>query len=154
MTTTNANPVSPVLTGSTGLDLGPCDLCVRVARKSYDDVTALSDVTLDVPRGSVVGLIGRNGAGKTTLMKAILGATLLDRGTIELFGQDVAALSRTALAQLREHVAYVSATIAYPTGMRTTNVATMYQLAYPRLDLREFERLCSATGRDAPRRKV
>ena len=154
MTTTNANPVSPVLTNSVGSDLGPCDLRVRGARKAYDDVTALSDVTLDVPRGSVVGLIGRNGAGKTTLMKAILGATLLDGGSIELFGQDVDALSSTELAHLRERVAYVSATIAYPAGMRTTNVATMYQLAYPSFDLREYERLCSVMGLDAPNRKV
>ena len=39
----------------------------------YGHITALKDVSLEVPQGSVVSLIGANGAGKTTTMKTIMG---------------------------------------------------------------------------------
>lgn len=132
---------------------GPSDLRVRNLSKSYGDFS-LRDVSMAVPQGMIVGLIGRNGAGKTTLMKCILGATLPDAGDIELFGQDIATLSDAELAHLRERVCHVSATIAYPQAMTTRDVAQLYQLSYPRFDQQEFERLCAAMGLDAPRRKV
>ena len=69
------------------LDLqgAPCDLRVVDVQKHYDGFR-LGPVSLDIPRDSVVGLIGQNGAGKTTLMKGILGTIHLDGGNIELFG--------------------------------------------------------------------
>ena len=42
-------------------------------RKSYQGKAALNGVSLDLPRGEIIGLFGENGAGKTTLMKAVLG---------------------------------------------------------------------------------
>ena len=41
--------------------------------KKYRDKEALSDVSLTIPQGQIVGLLGENGAGKTTMMKCILG---------------------------------------------------------------------------------
>ena len=55
---------------------------------------ALRGVTLRVPRGAVVGLIGENGAGKSTLIKSILGLVRPDAGSVSVFGKPVAALSR------------------------------------------------------------
>ena len=52
---------------------------------------ALRDVTLDVPRGTSLGVIGRNGAGKSTLFKLLSGITAPTRGRIVLNGR-VAAL--------------------------------------------------------------
>jgi ABC-2 type transport system ATP-binding protein len=60
------------------------------AAKRYGDVQALVDASLDVRSGELVGLLGPNGAGKTTLIKAIAGRTILDRGTIALFGRPIA----------------------------------------------------------------
>ena len=114
-------------------DLGTCDLHVADVTKHYGDFS-LAGVTLDVPRGSIVGLVGRNGAGKTTLMKIILGATLADAGHVELFGKDCATLDDAELAHLRERVGYVGATIAYPAGMRVRDVVRMYELSYPAFD--------------------
>lgn len=48
----------------------------------------LDHLTLHVPAGSIVGLIGENGAGKTTLMDLILNAVPRDGGNISIFGQD------------------------------------------------------------------
>ena len=51
----------------------------------------LRDVALEVPSGSMCGLIGRNGAGKTTLMRTIMGALKATRGRIEFDNTDLGA---------------------------------------------------------------
>lgn len=43
--------------------------------KKYADFTAVSDVTMHIPKGKVYGLLGPNGAGKSTIMKMFLGLT-------------------------------------------------------------------------------
>lgn len=54
--------------------------------KRYDGFT-LDNVSLAVPRGSIMGFVGQNGAGKTTTIRAILGINRPDSGSIKLFGQ-------------------------------------------------------------------
>jgi branched-chain amino acid transport system ATP-binding protein len=49
----------------------------------------LQGVTVDVPRGSIVALLGRNGAGKTTTLKSVLGLTPPRRGKVILDGQEI-----------------------------------------------------------------
>ena len=51
----------------------------------------LRGVGLEVPKGSMCGLIGRNGAGKTTLMRAVMGALKAGQGNIELDDNDITA---------------------------------------------------------------
>lgn len=53
--------------------------------KSFKNHYALNKVSINVPKGSIYGLIGKNGAGKTTLMKIITGLSYQNSGTIELF---------------------------------------------------------------------
>jgi branched-chain amino acid transport system permease protein len=62
---------------------------VERARKAYDGLVAVNDVTLNVQPGHIHGLIGPNGAGKTTLFNAISGFIPLDFGIISLFGERV-----------------------------------------------------------------
>src|SRR5262245_13752130 len=54
--------------------------------RNYPEHEALKDVTLRVPRGSRVGLIGRNGAGKTTLLKLITSNYQPTSGTVVVKG--------------------------------------------------------------------
>src|ERR1700759_276778 len=56
--------------------------------KTYPGVQALSNVTLAVAPGEVVGLIGENGAGKSTLMRILGGVTAPPSGTIKVHGQE------------------------------------------------------------------
>lgn len=56
--------------------------------KKYGDTEALTDVSLTVRPGEIIGLFGENGAGKTTLMKSILGIQSY-RGTIHLDGEPI-----------------------------------------------------------------
>jgi ABC-2 type transport system ATP-binding protein len=57
--------------------------------KRFGDVRAVSDLSLDVPRGSLIGFLGPNGAGKTTTMRAVVGMVKLDGGTITWDGSPV-----------------------------------------------------------------
>ncbi len=57
-----------------------------------DAKRALNDLTLSVPDGDFIAIIGANGAGKSTLFNAICGDFLTDSGTIELDGQDITLL--------------------------------------------------------------
>jgi ABC-2 type transport system ATP-binding protein len=56
--------------------------------KRFDDTTALADVSFTLPRGSVVGLIGRNGAGKSTAIRCLLGIESPSSGQVRVFGED------------------------------------------------------------------
>ena len=67
---------------------------------AINSVQILRGVSLELPTGSMTGLIGRNGAGKTTLMKSVMGILKASQGTIDWDGKDLRALhthSRTSL---------------------------------------------------------
>jgi ABC-2 type transport system ATP-binding protein len=66
-------------------------LQARGLGKSYRRRWALSDCTLDIPEGRVVGLVGPNGAGKTTLLNLAVGMLTPTSGTIEVLGGRPAA---------------------------------------------------------------
>jgi len=60
------------------------DLTIR-----YDDLVAVHSVSLDVPAGSVLGLVGPNGAGKTSMIRALAGVLVPDEGELSIDGIDV-----------------------------------------------------------------
>lgn len=69
-------------------------------RVSYGPVEALKDVSLKVPEGGIVALLGGNGAGKTTTLRAISGLLRLTAGTITFDGQRIDAMSPTRIVRL------------------------------------------------------
>jgi NitT/TauT family transport system ATP-binding protein len=80
----------------TDLSIGPtADAAVDHAvvaskvSKSYGEVEALRDLSLDFPRGQLTSLLGPSGCGKTTLLKIIAGLLTPDSGTIEVNGKTV-----------------------------------------------------------------
>jgi ABC-2 type transport system ATP-binding protein len=54
--------------------------------KTFASVTAVDDLSLTVPQGSIYGFIGPNGSGKTTTLRMIVNIFYPDRGEIRLFG--------------------------------------------------------------------
>jgi ABC-2 type transport system ATP-binding protein len=60
----------------------------RGVTKTFGHVTAVNDLSLTVPQGSVYGFIGPNGSGKTTTMRMIVNIFYPDQGTIRVFEQD------------------------------------------------------------------
>ena len=75
-------------------------LRVEGLRKRYGFTVVLRGATLAVPRGSVVGLLGKNGAGKTTLLKCALGLARPDAGSATLLGEPAGSLSAEAKARI------------------------------------------------------
>jgi branched-chain amino acid transport system ATP-binding protein len=71
------------------------DLTVR-----FGGLTAVSDLSLDVPSGSLLGLIGPNGAGKTTVFNAITGVYPLASGDLLFDGHSIAGLAPHRIARL------------------------------------------------------
>ena len=67
-------------------------LSVISIAKSYDKKAVLTDVSLGVDRGEVVGLLGPNGAGKTTCFYSVMGLVKPDSGRILLDGEDITGL--------------------------------------------------------------
>ena len=55
----------------------------------YGDVTAVDDMTLDIPSGCMVGLIGPDGVGKSTVLALISGVRKLQSGSVEVLGVDI-----------------------------------------------------------------
>jgi branched-chain amino acid transport system ATP-binding protein len=68
-------------------------LRVENISKTFGGLKALTDVSMTVKQGEVVGLIGPNGAGKSTLFEVISGNMRPNAGRISLFGQDVTTIS-------------------------------------------------------------
>lgn len=66
---------------------------------AYGKVEVLHGISLDVPKGKVVTLIGSNGAGKTTTMRAISGMLKPKQGTVTLHGKDVTGLDSHKIAR-------------------------------------------------------
>ena len=56
--------------------------------KNYGKICALNQMSLEVPEGTIYGLVGPNGAGKTTLIKALVGSLLPDSGFVKVLGLD------------------------------------------------------------------
>ena len=71
--------------------------------RTYGPKTAVSDLTLAIPRGELFALLGPNGPGKTTSIKMLVGLLHPSRGTIRICGHDVVTDPRAA----HLHVGYV-----------------------------------------------
>jgi ABC-type branched-subunit amino acid transport system ATPase component len=74
-------------------------LKVNNLKKSFGGVQALKDVSLELARGEIVGLIGPNGSGKSTLVNTICGLYRPDGGSVLLEGVDVTAQAPPAMAR-------------------------------------------------------
>ena len=61
--------------------------------KSFDGVSVLNDISLEVQDGEIVSILGPSGCGKTTLLNLILGITDTDEGTIYYQEEDITKLS-------------------------------------------------------------
>ena len=70
-------------------------------RFSYGDLKVLQGLTLEVPRGKVVAILGASGSGKSTLLKIIGGQLAPSGGAVRVFGKDVHALGSDELYKLR-----------------------------------------------------
>jgi branched-chain amino acid transport system ATP-binding protein len=75
-------------------------LMVESVCKRFGGVVANDNVTLSVPRGRIIGLIGPNGSGKTTLFNSIVGYHPIDKGSIRFEGRELSGMRVPEIARL------------------------------------------------------
>ncbi len=75
-------------------------LSVRDMHTYYDDSYVLQGLSLEVPRGQIVAILGRNGMGKTTLIRSIFGLTPPRQGRVDCLGQSLIGLPPYRIAQM------------------------------------------------------
>jgi ABC-2 type transport system ATP-binding protein len=75
---------------------------LRGVSKSFGTFRAVSALDLEIPRGSIYGLLGPNGSGKTTSIRMIMGILGPDEGTVTLFGDDPGETRRRRVGYLPE----------------------------------------------------
>ena len=116
--------------------------------RRFGSKTAVNNVSLYVPRGSVFGLVGENGAGKTTLIKHLLGLLAAQVGQVRVFGLDPVAEPKAVLGR----IGYLSEQPDLPGWMRVDELLRYTRAFYPRWDVAYAEGLREQFGLDAAAR--
>lgn len=101
--------------------------------KSYSGFK-LDNVSLTLPKGYVMGLIGENGAGKTTMIKAMQGVVKLDAGKISILGSSDISKDRA----LKEKIGVVMDECDFPEEMTVVDINRMMAWIYRTWDKRRF----------------
>ena len=88
---------------------------------------ALSEVSMTLPRGSIMGFIGENGAGKTTTIKLILNMLHRDSGSVRILGKDNIKEEKA----VKEHLGVVLGDLNLPETMNGLKINSMMSGIYP-----------------------
>ncbi|HNZ98106.1 ABC transporter ATP-binding protein [Ruminococcus sp.] len=91
----------------------------------------LDNLSLTLPTGCIMGLIGENGAGKSTTINSILGLKKYDHGTIKVLGQDMSA-------ELKKDIGVVLDEVGIPQALNIKNVRSVMKNIYSNWDDKAF----------------
>ena len=97
-------PLSPTTAETASFE--PVARLVGVS-KHFGGAPALQDVSIDVARGRVLGIIGRSGAGKSTLIRLLNGLERPDSGSVQFEGQELTRLDESALKPVRQRIGMI-----------------------------------------------
>ena len=98
-------------------------LKIKNLKKSFDKKIILDDINLTIPKGEIVGLLGRNGAGKSTLIKLINDLLTPDSGEILFKGKKIGVYSK-------EHISYLPERTYLDKSMRVSDVIDYFSDFY------------------------
>jgi putative ABC transport system ATP-binding protein len=121
-------------------------------QKSYGKgetaVTALSGVSLEVPRGQMLAVMGPSGSGKSTLMHCLAGLDTVDTGSIEIGGTQVVGLGDKQITQLRrDRIGFVFQQFnLLPTLTAGENISLPLDIAGKKPDQAWYDEVVNAVG--------
>ncbi len=95
--------------------------------KTFNNVTALSEVNLTLERGKIIGLLGPNGSGKTTLIKLINGLLVPNGGTLKIAGMEPGV-------ETKKLVSYLPEKTYLPDWMRVSDTIAFFKDFYDNFD--------------------
>ncbi|MDO5332211.1 MAG: ABC transporter ATP-binding protein [Bacillota bacterium] len=109
--------------------------------KSFDDFTALNNLSLHVDKGAIYGLIGINGSGKTTLIRHLTGVLMPDNGEVLIGGERV--LNNAAC---KERMGYIPDELFFYPGYSIKQMAKYYKGLYPTWSDDRYHEMVAAFG--------
>lgn len=109
---------------------------VKNVVKKFDGFTALNDLSLEIGKGSVYGLVGPNGAGKTTLMKAISGIYRLNAGEILINEKNV-----YENIDIKNELIYISDDLYFFNNFTIKQMAELYRKVYTNWNEERYQKL-------------
>lgn len=109
---------------------------VKSIEKKYKSFS-LGPVSLALPVGTVLGLIGRNGSGKTTTLKAILNMINLDGGSISIFGMD----HRKEEQKIKQRIGFVPDECSLPPTLSARQIENFLSPLFPQWDTKWYSEL-------------
>lgn len=98
--------------------------------RSFGEQVALNNISMEVKKGQVFGIVGENGAGKTTLIKHLLGQYIAQQGSVKLFGLDPVEAPEKVLAK----IGYLSEEPELPAWMTVKELISYTSAFYPNWD--------------------
>lgn len=117
-------------------------LICKDINKNYGDKKVLKDINFSIPRGKIIGLLGKNGAGKSTLIKLINDLLTLDSGEILIDGKKIGVESKKIISYLPERT-YLDK------SMTVNEVIDMFSEFYDNFDSKKARRLLKDLKLDA-----
>jgi phospholipid/cholesterol/gamma-HCH transport system ATP-binding protein len=106
--------------------IAPPAVELRRLSKSFGDRRVLDDVSLVIPPGRAVCLLGRSGTGKSVTLKHIIGLLQPDAGSVLVDGQDLAGLDRRALVGVRARIG-----LLFQNGALFDSISVGENVAFP-----------------------
>ncbi len=103
-------------------------IAVNALVKHFGDVRAVDDISFEVPRASVFGLLGRNGAGKTTTLETCIGLTWPTSGKVRVLGLDPA--QRGDFTTLRRKIGVQLQATSLPEKAKVREILDLYAAYY------------------------
>jgi phospholipid/cholesterol/gamma-HCH transport system ATP-binding protein len=76
-------------------------------RKSFGRQTVLNGISLSVPQGQTVAVLGRSGTGKSVLLKLLVGLQPADSGSVRIAGQEISGIDLRPLNEIRKRMGYL-----------------------------------------------